>query len=99
MAVLFSCTVCVAEPNCTVAVGGMQQAGVRESSDTVSTRQPAPTGVVEESVPSRHLNCTLWPSALAGRLTTVVVKPLELPVQTCRPASGLLLKAGTTNWL
>jgi hypothetical protein len=43
-----------------------------------------------ESLPIRNRSATVWPAAEAGRLTVVVTKPPELPVQACRPASGLL---------
>jgi hypothetical protein len=51
-------------------------------------RQPSLAMLV--SLPMRNRSTTLWPAAEAGRLTVVVTNPLELPVQACRPASGLL---------
>jgi hypothetical protein len=58
----------------------------------VSMRQPgAPMPV---SVPERQRSTTFWPAAEAGRIATVVMKPLfELPVQALRPWSGFPLKS------
>ena len=58
----------------------------------VSIRQPgAPMPV---SLPSRQRSTTFCPAADAGKIATVVMKPLfELPVQARRPCSGLPLKS------
>ncbi len=54
----------------------------------VSMRQPVPEPPL--SVPQRQRNWMVWPPAANGRLTAVVIYPLELPLQAYRPASGLL---------
>jgi hypothetical protein len=46
------------------------------------------------SLPSRQRSTTFCPAAEAGRIATVVTKPLfEFPVQARRPCSGLPLKS------
>src|SRR5690349_11310009 len=55
--------------------------------EMVSTYQPFAPLLL--SLPKRQRNRTGWPAAAAGRFTVVVMNPLELPLQACRPASGL----------
>src|SRR5215471_9430485 len=61
---------------------------VRTRTETVSTNQPVLVTLL--SVPQRQRSWTGWPAAAAGRLTMVVMKPPELPLQPWRPPSGLL---------
>jgi hypothetical protein len=50
-------------------------------------RQPVPA--TEVSLPIRQRSTTLWPAAAGGRLTVVVTKPPDAPLQAFLPASGL----------
>lgn len=52
---------------------------------TLSTRQPSLEAVVSLAIRQRSL-LGIW---TAGRLTTVVIKPSESPLQARRPAIGL----------
>jgi hypothetical protein len=54
----------------------------------VSTYHPGPLLLLSD--PQRQRNWMVWPEAAAGKLTTVVMNPPELPVQAFRPANGLL---------
>ena len=51
-----------------------------------SMRQPC--SEKDSSLPIRQRNTMLWPAA-AGKLTVVVTKPAELPLQAWRPPIGL----------
>ena len=54
----------------------------------LSMRQPKLGTLL--SLPMRQRRLMLWPTAAAGRFTTDVIKPLELPLHAERPAMGLL---------
>jgi hypothetical protein len=54
----------------------------------VSILQPAPLGP-PLSVAQRQRKLTVWPAALAGKLTVVVTNPTEFPLQACRFVIGL----------
>ena len=55
--------------------------------EMLSIRQPGLEKL--ESLPIRQRSTMLWPATAAGRLTVVVTKPPELPLQAWRPAIGL----------
>src|SRR3954469_14671449 len=65
-----------------------------EVSLMVSMRDPGLVGATLLSEPWRHLNITFWPTADAGRFTTVVMYvgaaavPPESPVQAIRLGNG-----------
>jgi hypothetical protein len=60
--------------------------GAQPIISTVSTRQPSLDPVVSLAIRHRSL---LFTGRNIGRLTTVVTKPSELPLQAWRPAIGL----------
>jgi hypothetical protein len=60
---------------------------VRDVSETLSIRQPVPA--TDSSLPIRQRSTMLCPAAADGRLTVVVTKPPEEPLQASLPASGL----------
>jgi hypothetical protein len=53
---------------------------------TLSIRQPSPEPLLSLAMRQRSVRLKL---TSAGRLTTVVMKPLELPLHAERPAIGL----------
>ena len=67
---------------------GVQHAKVVLVIEIVSTNHPG--ALMLSSDPQSQRNWMIWPEAAEGRLTTVVIKPPELPLQACRPDSGLL---------
>jgi hypothetical protein len=67
-----------------VAVGVGQGLFTQPKISTVSTRQPSFDPVVSLAIRQRS-----FMGKTNGRLTTVVTKPSELPLQACRPAIGL----------
>src|SRR5205085_12334434 len=73
------------ESETTNGVGATAQ-HARPMIPTESIRQPVrPTPL---SLPHRHRSWTLCPAAAAGKFTSVVMNPLEAPLQACRPPSG-----------
>ena len=69
-----------------VGVGVGHGIGTQPIISTVSTRQPSVDPVVSLAIRHRSL---LSVERKIGRLTTVVTKPSELPLQARRPAMGL----------
>lgn len=67
-----------------VAVGVGHGLFTQPKISTVSTRQPSLDPVVSLAIRQRN-----FMGKANGRLTTVVTKPSELPLQACRPAIGL----------
>jgi len=65
----------------------LQQLYLESVTKMVSTNQPVLP--LLSSLPNRHRNWMLLPAAAAGRLTTTVTKPPELPLQpSVRPADS-----------
>lgn len=60
--------------------------GAQPTMSTVSTRHPSLEPLVSLAIRQRSL---LFGGKTIGRLTTVVMKPCELPLQAGRPAIGL----------
>src|SRR6185436_10676928 len=85
-------TSCVSSPivrfDCALRTGAVLAQQTRPLTPTASMRQPLRP--LPLSVPQRQRNCTLCPLAEGGKLTTVVTKPAEVPLQARRPPSGLL---------
>ena len=67
-----------------VGVGEGHGFSTQPKISTVSTRQPSFDPVVSLAIRQRS-----FMGKTNGRLTTVVTKPSELPLQACRPAIGL----------
>ena len=67
-----------------VGVGVGQGLFTQPKISIVSTRQPSFEPVVSLAIRQRS-----FMGNTIGRLTTVVTKPSELPLQACRPAIGL----------
>ncbi len=75
----------VGVPNGGVAVGVLQEIGSHPLILVVSTRQPSLEPLL--SLAMRQRNLIIKP--VLDILTTVVMKPAELPLQAGRPAIGL----------
>ena len=71
-----------------VGVGDGLDAPPLQKNWTLSILQPVLETV--RSLAMRQRRTTVCPLAAAGRFTRVFMNPLELPVQACRPAIGLL---------
>src|SRR3954463_7896474 len=70
----------------TTLVGTGAHGQLRRRRITLSTRQPVCETL--ESEPIRQRNCTGCPALPAGRFTSVVMNPLELPLQQARDGSS-----------